>query len=187
MALGSGWLRLSRVRQRLRRRPIGPVAGVDVVQLRDGRRRVPEATADRVEIDAGVEHQAGMGVTQVLERHVPQPSGVDLPHVLGADASRPHRPAVEGHKRPDAAQRPEDLERRGTVHLVQGPRGIQSLQLAGRAGGAVRVTASPARRLGGGLVEIPRVREIDPLTALMTDPVVGESKRFCWNLALIQI
>ena len=40
---------------------------------------------------------------------------------------------------------------------------------------------SPTRRLGGGLVEIPRVREIDPLAALMTNPVVAESKRFCWN------
>ncbi|KWX67393.1 serine/threonine-protein kinase PknG [Mycobacterium sp. NAZ190054] len=40
---------------------------------------------------------------------------------------------------------------------------------------------SPTRRLGGGLVEIPRVRARDPLAALMTDPVVAESKRFCWN------
>ena len=40
---------------------------------------------------------------------------------------------------------------------------------------------SPTRRLGGGLVEIPRFPEIDPLTALMVDPVVAESKRFCWN------
>ncbi len=40
---------------------------------------------------------------------------------------------------------------------------------------------SPTRRLGGGLVEIPRVRERDPLSALMTNPVVAESKRFCWN------
>ena len=40
---------------------------------------------------------------------------------------------------------------------------------------------SPNRRLGGGLVEIPRVPEIDPLAALMVDPVVAESKRFCWN------
>ncbi|CAJ1509238.1 serine/threonine-protein kinase PknG [[Mycobacterium] burgundiense] len=40
---------------------------------------------------------------------------------------------------------------------------------------------APARRLGGGLVEIPRVPEIDPLAALMTNPVVAESKRFCWN------
>ncbi len=42
-------------------------------------------------------------------------------------------------------------------------------------------TISPTRRLGGGLVEIPRVPEIDPLAALMVDPVVAESKRFCWN------
>ncbi|MFC3776081.1 serine/threonine-protein kinase PknG [Mycolicibacterium holsaticum] len=40
---------------------------------------------------------------------------------------------------------------------------------------------SPTRRLGGGLVEIPRVRAKDPLTALMRNPVVAESKRFCWN------
>jgi len=37
------------------------------------------------------------------------------------------------------------------------------------------------RQLGGGLVEIPRVPDIDPLKALMTNPVVPESKRFCWN------
>lgn len=40
---------------------------------------------------------------------------------------------------------------------------------------------SPTRRLGGGLVEIPRVPARDPLGALMTNPVVAESKRFCWN------
>ncbi len=39
----------------------------------------------------------------------------------------------------------------------------------------------PVRELGGGLVEIPRARDIDPLEALMTNPVVPESKRFCWN------
>jgi serine/threonine-protein kinase PknG len=37
------------------------------------------------------------------------------------------------------------------------------------------------RRLGGGLVEIPRVPDIDPLEALMPNPVVPEAKRFCWN------
>jgi serine/threonine-protein kinase PknG len=40
---------------------------------------------------------------------------------------------------------------------------------------------SQIRRLGGGLVEIPRVPEKDPVAALMTNPVVAESKRFCWN------
>jgi serine/threonine-protein kinase PknG len=42
-------------------------------------------------------------------------------------------------------------------------------------------TRAPVRRLGGGLVEIPRVPDIDPLEALMPNPVVPESKRFCWN------
>jgi serine/threonine-protein kinase PknG len=46
---------------------------------------------------------------------------------------------------------------------------------------AVTRNMAPNRRLGGGLVEIPRVPEKDPLSALMTDPVVAESKRFCWN------
>src|SRR5581483_7582851 len=40
---------------------------------------------------------------------------------------------------------------------------------------------APVRRLGGGLVEIPRVPDIDPLEALMPNPVVPESKRFCWS------
>jgi len=39
----------------------------------------------------------------------------------------------------------------------------------------------PVRHLGGGLVEIARVRDIDPLEALMTNAVVPEYKRFCWN------
>lgn len=42
-------------------------------------------------------------------------------------------------------------------------------------------TLSPRRRLGGGLVEMPRVPAKDPLDALMVNPVVAESKRFCWN------
>ncbi len=46
--------------------------------------------------------------------------------------------------------------------------------------GTVGRTAT-TRRLGGGLVEIPPVPEIDPLAALMVNPVVAESKRFCWN------
>ncbi|HTM83571.1 MAG TPA: serine/threonine-protein kinase PknG, partial [Mycobacterium sp.] len=38
-----------------------------------------------------------------------------------------------------------------------------------------------SRRLGSGLVVIPRVPDTDPLQALMTNPVVAENKRFCWN------
>ena len=46
---------------------------------------------------------------------------------------------------------------------------------------SVTRTFSPIRRLGGGLVEVPRVPTRDPLDALMTNPVVAEAKRFCWN------
>ena len=42
-------------------------------------------------------------------------------------------------------------------------------------------TVRRIRRLGGGLVEVPRVPARDPLDALMTNPVVAEAKRFCWN------
>ncbi|MFD2398212.1 tetratricopeptide repeat protein [Prauserella oleivorans] len=34
-------------------------------------------------------------------------------------------------------------------------------------------------RLGAGLVEVPRVPERDPASAVLTNPVVSESKRFC--------
>lgn len=44
-----------------------------------------------------------------------------------------------------------------------------------------RLRVAPTRRLGGGLVEIPRIPATDPQEALMTNPVVAESKRFCWS------
>ncbi|WP_378730996.1 tetratricopeptide repeat protein [Nocardia brasiliensis] len=34
-------------------------------------------------------------------------------------------------------------------------------------------------RLGAGMVEVPRVPRIDPVTAVLTDPQVPENKRFC--------
>ncbi|KAA0022113.1 serine/threonine-protein kinase PknG [Antrihabitans cavernicola] len=37
------------------------------------------------------------------------------------------------------------------------------------------------RRLGGGLVAVPTVTPVDPRTAVLTNPVVAEGKRFCWR------
>ncbi|WP_179278281.1 serine/threonine-protein kinase [Rhodococcus sp. 15-649-2-2] len=37
------------------------------------------------------------------------------------------------------------------------------------------------RRLGGGLVDVPRVEPVDPETAVMSDPTVPQHKRFCWK------
>ncbi|MGB6181650.1 MAG: tetratricopeptide repeat protein [Rhodococcus sp. (in: high G+C Gram-positive bacteria)] len=44
-----------------------------------------------------------------------------------------------------------------------------------------RLRTGSRRRLGGGLVELPRIPEVDPATAVMSDPRVPESKRFCWK------
>ncbi|MGB7361657.1 MAG: serine/threonine protein kinase, partial [Rhodococcus sp. (in: high G+C Gram-positive bacteria)] len=44
-----------------------------------------------------------------------------------------------------------------------------------------RLRTGSRRRLGGGLVELPRIPVVDPATAVMSDPRVPESKRFCWK------
>ncbi|AKS30754.1 serine/threonine-protein kinase PknG [Mycolicibacterium goodii] len=73
-----------------------------------------------------------------------------------------------------AVYRPEFEDTDGTSRGTVVTEAYDQITMATRA-------LSPMRRLGGGLVEIPRVPERDPLTALMTNPVVAESKRFCWN------
>lgn len=37
------------------------------------------------------------------------------------------------------------------------------------------------RRLGAGLVELPPMEPIDPLSVVLSNPEVSESKRFCWK------
>ncbi|MEV0028678.1 serine/threonine-protein kinase PknG [Nocardia sp. NPDC050793] len=48
------------------------------------------------------------------------------------------------------------------------------------SGRSVRSRPS-VRRLGGGLVPIPTVPPADPMAAVLTNPVVAESRRFCWR------
>lgn len=48
------------------------------------------------------------------------------------------------------------------------------------SGRSARSRPSP-RRLGAGLVEMPRVVSVDPCSAVLDDPEVPESKRFCWK------
>lgn len=89
------------------------------------------------------------------------PAGTDSPATVRAMSTqaiyRPYFGDDEGEA--EAGSQPTDLEE----HQVTVAR------------------TSARRRLGGGLVEVPRVPEIDPLSALMVNPVVAESKRFCWN------
>ncbi|HEY3752046.1 MAG TPA: tetratricopeptide repeat protein [Pseudonocardiaceae bacterium] len=44
-----------------------------------------------------------------------------------------------------------------------------------------RSRSTSARRIGGGLVEVPRVPYRDPASAVMSNPEVPEAKRFCSN------
>lgn len=48
-----------------------------------------------------------------------------------------------------------------------------------RTASTTRVAAR--RRVGGGLVEIPRITEVDPSEAIRTNPIIAEGKRYCWN------
>ncbi|WP_278313806.1 serine/threonine-protein kinase [Lolliginicoccus levis] len=51
---------------------------------------------------------------------------------------------------------------------------------SGRTSGRyVRTRSGPHQRLGAGLVPIPRIPPIDPVSAILTDPAVPENKRFC--------
>ncbi|MFI5777150.1 tetratricopeptide repeat protein [Nocardia sp. NPDC051570] len=48
------------------------------------------------------------------------------------------------------------------------------------SGSSVRSRPS-VRRLGAGLVTLPRVAPVDPAEAVLSDPLVPEAKRFCWK------
>ena len=81
-----------------------------------------------------------------------------------------------------ATMRPMSTQAIFRPHLTNDEASVGSEPIATEENQAtVARTLSLTRRLGGGLVEIPRVPEIDPLAALMVNPVVAESKRFCWN------
>ncbi|MGW0359073.1 tetratricopeptide repeat protein [Nocardia nova] len=50
----------------------------------------------------------------------------------------------------------------------------------GRSGRTVR-SRPTVRRLGAGLVPIPTVPQMDPMVAVLADPVVAEGRRYCWR------
>ncbi|MGC0365621.1 serine/threonine-protein kinase PknG [Rhodococcus sp. 27YEA15] len=51
----------------------------------------------------------------------------------------------------------------------------------GRSTRSRRSRSDRRLRIGGGLVEVPPVPQVDPASAVMTDAVVPERKRFCWK------
>jgi serine/threonine-protein kinase PknG len=103
--------------------------------------------------------------------------GTDSEH---SDSDQAESGAVTAAARPQATQalfRPDFDDEDDLPSISTGDLDTESQE---RISVATRVLP-PVRHLGGGLVEIARVRDIDPLEALMTNPVVPEYKRYCWN------
>jgi len=61
------------------------------------------------------------------------------------------------------------------------PLGSRSMTGRSNRSSRVRSRTTSSRRIGGGLVEVPRVPYRDPASAVMANPEVPESKRFCGN------
>nr|WP_296773073.1 serine/threonine-protein kinase [Rhodococcus sp. (in: high G+C Gram-positive bacteria)] len=57
----------------------------------------------------------------------------------------------------------------------------RSSRTSGRTRSSRSHRTDTKRRLGAGLVEVPRVDPVDPATAVMSDPSVPARKRFCWK------
>ncbi|MFE3445419.1 tetratricopeptide repeat protein [Nocardia sp. NPDC059180] len=58
---------------------------------------------------------------------------------------------------------------------------LAELDELGTGSGRNTPSRPSVRRLGAGLVVVPRVTETDPLSAVLENPEVPEHKRFCWN------
>ncbi|WP_051797112.1 serine/threonine-protein kinase [Catenuloplanes japonicus] len=101
------------------------------------------------------------------------------------------RPGCPGHYLPDgycdecgrkapAGAVPEPATGAQPSHTAAGGTRGSARTGSGRTRGSRSGRSGTGRgRLGAGLVEIPRVPLRDPATAVMTDPVVSEPKRYC--------
>ena len=67
----------------------------------------------------------------------------------------------------------------GARPATGGPGSATVTSFAARRSGTTRTRTSARNRLGAGLVEIPAVPVHEPSAAVMTEPSVPESKRFC--------
>jgi serine/threonine-protein kinase PknG len=67
----------------------------------------------------------------------------------------------------------------GTPSGTSTPTGTTDASSTGRRRSTSRTSSSPRNRLGAGLLDIPAIPEHDPAQAVLDDPTVPESKRFC--------
>lgn len=95
-----------------------------------------------------------------------------------APADGPETAAVAGTAAMPGTMATPGAPATGSRPGISQPGSVPSMRTTGRSTRTVR--ARPAiRTLGEGLVEIPAVEPVDPSTAVLTDPVVAENKRFC--------
>ncbi|MFT7023365.1 MAG: serine/threonine-protein kinase PknG [Rhodococcus sp. (in: high G+C Gram-positive bacteria)] len=105
------------------------------------------------------------------------------------DPETPTGPATAPAARTEASQRTQASERTQATERTEpsdrtqatAPSPVRSTRTSGRTRSDRSRRTSTKRRLGGGLVEIPRVDPVDPATAVMSDPAVPQRKRFCWK------
>lgn len=79
----------------------------------------------------------------------------------------------------DQQLRPDDS--RATMPVTDPDTGADPLELDEPVSGRSGRSRPSVRRLGAGLVPMPRVAPVDPRTAILADPEVPEPKRFCWK------
>ncbi|WP_433202682.1 tetratricopeptide repeat protein [Nocardia sp. CA-107356] len=70
---------------------------------------------------------------------------------------------------------------RATMPVTDPDTGADPLELDEAGSGRSSRSRPSVRRLGAGLVPMPRVAPVDPRTAILDDPEVPELKRFCWK------
>ncbi len=100
---------------------------------------------------------------------------------VGTQVTQRPRPATEDTA---ATRRPLATQATQRPRTVATTRDSNPTAVTARGSGrsARTVRSRPTSRLlGGGLVEVPAIAPVDPKTAVMSNPVVAEGKRFCWK------
>ena len=95
----------------------------------------------------------------------------------GPRAAPPRQPAAATRRRAAAAA--SSLAPRRHARDLRPPRPATRRRRSSRRSATAARDRPPASRLGAGLVEIPPVPARDPSEAVMADPMVPESRRFC--------
>ncbi|MFR9752810.1 tetratricopeptide repeat protein [Nocardia sp. 004] len=117
-------------------------------------------------------------------RPTPKPEPEDLPAAPAAqgDSAAELRasPNIEtAHAEPEKVPEATAASPPRARHAESRPRSTSLSRVSGNRIPSTRT--HPTVRIGAGLVRIPEVTPADPYEAVLADPEVSESKRFCWH------